>query len=156
MPGLADLAQDTSLAEWPTGRLLSMAGRLVEGAWAQRLAEQGVTHAGFLVVHELAQHAGVPVQTLASRSQVTPQTMTRTVDRLERDGMVERRRAEDDRRRVEVHLTEAGRRTYARALDIAAAEPDLMGQEVDLPTLRANLLAIIAHLAPQPGRSVAP
>lgn len=152
MSGVADLvreralAREGALAEWPTGRLLSMAGRLVEGAWAQRLADQGLTHAGFLVIHELAQGTAVPVQELASRSQVTPQTMTRTIDRLERDGLVERRRADDDRRRVEVSLTGAGRHTYSHAVDMASAEPELMGEQVDLPALRANLLAIIGHL----------
>lgn len=148
------LANGSDLAEWPTGRLLSMAGRLVEGAWAQRLADQGLTHAGFLVIHELTQQPVVPVQQLAARSQVTPQTMTRTIDRLERDGLVERRRAEDDRRRVEVSLTPDGRATYAQAVDMASAEPDLMGDVVDLPALRANLLAIIAHLTPGSGRTV--
>lgn len=149
MPTISALADDPDLAEWPTGRLLSMAGRLVEGAWAQRLADQGLTHAGFLVIHELAQRSSVPAQQLASRSQVTPQTMTRTIDRLERDGLVERRRADNDRRRVEVSLTPAGRDTYAQAVDMASAEPELMGDVVDLPALRANLLAIISHLTPR-------
>jgi len=142
------------MAEWPTGRLLSTAARLVEGAWAQRLAGQGLTHAGLLAIHELVPGTALPVQELASRSQVTPQTMTRTLDRLERDGLVERSRAHADRRRVTVSLTPAGQRAYDRALDMAAAEPDLLGDLVDLPALRENLLAIIGHLTSQPGRSV--
>lgn len=148
------LQSGTDLLEWPTGRLLSMAARLVEGAWAQRLADQGLTHAGLLVIHELTAESAVAVHELASRSQVTPQTMTRTIDRLERDGLVARRRAADDRRRVEVSLTQAGRHAYAEAVDMSAAEPDLLGDVVDLPALRDNLLAIITHLAEHPGRSV--
>lgn len=140
--------------EWPTGRLLSMAARLVEGAWSRRLAGQGLTHAGLLAIHELNPGTALPVQELAARTQVTPQTMTRTLDRLERDGLVVRDRAEDDRRRVEVSLTSAGEQAYAEAVDMAAAEPDLLGDVVDVPTLRANLLAIIEYLGSAPGRTL--
>ena len=85
------------LTSWPTGRLLSTAARLVEGAWAARLAEQGLTHDGLMALHELGQSQPLPVLELASRCQVTPQTMTRTLDRLERDGLVRRERAAGDR-----------------------------------------------------------
>lgn len=142
------------MAEWPTGRLLSVAARLVEGAWAQRLASHGLTHAGMLAIHRLTPDTALPVHELASRSQVTPQTMTRTLDRLERDGLVERTQAEADRRRVAVSLTPAGQRAYAEAVDMSAAEPDMLGDVVDLPALRANLLAIIGHLSSPAGRSV--
>lgn len=140
--------------EWPTGRLLSMAARLVEGAWTDRLAAQGLTHAGLMAMHELQSHGTLPVQELASRSQVTPQTMTRTLDRLERDGLVTRHRAVDDRRRVDVSVTPAGRQAYSGAVDMAAAEPELLGDVVDLDALRANLLAIIDHLGAAGGRTL--
>jgi MarR family transcriptional regulator, organic hydroperoxide resistance regulator len=140
--------------EWPTGRLLSMAARLVEGAWADRLAAQGLTHAGLMALHELQSHDSLPVQELASRSQVTPQTMTRTLDRLERDGLVTRHRAADDRRRVEVSVTPAGRHAHVQAVDMAGAEPELLGDVVDLAALRANLLAIIDHLGAGGGRTL--
>jgi DNA-binding MarR family transcriptional regulator len=144
----------TDHAAWPTGRLLSVAARLVEGAWTDRLAQQGLTHAGLMAIHELQADASLPVQEIAARSQVTPQTMTRTLDRLERDGLIVRHRALDDRRRVEVTVTPAGQAAYALALDISIAEPDLLGDVVDLPALRANLLAIIDHLSQHPGRTL--
>jgi DNA-binding MarR family transcriptional regulator len=140
--------------EWPTGRLLSTAARLVEGAWSSRLADQGLTHAGLMALHELTHEPSLPVQQLAARAQVTPQTMTRTLDRLVRDGLVLRTRDGADRRRVEVHLTGSGAAAYRRAVDVAAMEPDLLGDVVDLPALRANLLAIIDHLASRPGRTL--
>jgi len=36
--------------QWPTGRLLSTAARLVEQAWNARLREHGVSHAGMIVL----------------------------------------------------------------------------------------------------------
>jgi len=139
------------LREWPTGRLLSVAARLVEGAWAVRLADQGLTHAGVMAMHELRAQGDLPVLELARRCQVTAQTMTRTVDRLERDGLVSRRRGTADRRRVEVCLTPAGRASYEQAADMSAVEPALVGQVVDLAALRANLVAIVEHLSDPAG-----
>jgi DNA-binding MarR family transcriptional regulator len=145
-PVVVEAADD--LADWPTGRLLSTAARLVEGAWAARLAEQGLTHAGLMALHELGQSQPLPVLELASRCQVTPQTMTRTLDRLERDGLVRRDRASGDRRRLDVTRTEHGAGVYARAADMSDAEPVLLGDVVDLPELRRHLIAIVEHLNP--------
>jgi hypothetical protein len=64
------------------------------------------------------------------------------------------KRAADDRRRVEVSLTQAGRRAYAEAVDMSAAQAGMLDDVVDLPALRDNLLAIITYLAEHPGRSV--
>lgn len=137
---------DADRADWPTGRLLSTAARLVEHAWAARLAQQGLTHAGLVTLHALVEGQSLSLAALATRCQVTPQTMTRTLDRLERDGLVQRRRSGADRRRVVVRLTPAGERAHLAASDMAAAEPHLLGDVVDLPALRRNLLAIIDHL----------
>jgi MarR family transcriptional regulator, organic hydroperoxide resistance regulator len=151
----ADASREDDLRSWPTGRLLSTAARMVEGAWTARLAARGLTHAGLMVMHELRAREVLPVLDLASRCQVTAQTMTRTLDRLERDGLVSRRRGEADRRRVEVALTPSGEAAYAAASDMAAVEPDLLGGVVDLPALRDNLVAIIEHLT-DPSRRTLP
>jgi DNA-binding MarR family transcriptional regulator len=50
------------------------------------------------------------LNTLASAEQVRPPSMTRIVDALESDGLVERRVDEADRRSSRVTLTAAGRR----------------------------------------------
>ncbi len=41
---------------------------------------------------------------------LSPTSVTRLVDRLERRGLVSRRRESEDRRRVEIHLEPAGER----------------------------------------------
>jgi len=45
---------------------------------------------------------------------LSPASITRLVDRLERRGLVSRHRESDDRRRVEVHLEPAGERLVAQ------------------------------------------
>jgi DNA-binding MarR family transcriptional regulator len=49
------------------------------------------------------------VSTLAASNHVTNGAMTRLIDGLEKRGFVERTRSDEDRRRVEVRLTRAGR-----------------------------------------------
>jgi DNA-binding MarR family transcriptional regulator len=134
------------LEDWPTGRLLSTAARMVEGAWTSRLAERGLTHAGVMALHELRARGELPLLELAQGCQVTAQTMSRTVDRLERDGLVVRRRSAADRRRVAIALPAAGTAAYADAADMGTVERELLGQVVDHAALRANLVAIVEHL----------
>lgn len=47
---------------------------------------------------------------LGDKVGLSPTSLTRLVDRLERRGLVSRRRAADDRRLVEIHLEPAGER----------------------------------------------
>ncbi|MGK9146012.1 MarR family transcriptional regulator [Plantibacter flavus] len=133
-----DPARDP-MSEWPTGRLLSTASRLVEHAWQQALEGLGVTHAGLIVLHLL--EAGPASQKeLARRARVQNQTMSRTLDRLQRDGHIERVAAADDRRRHVVTRTDAGTQVW-RAAD--RLEADVFPAVPDQDALRAQLLAIV-------------
>ena len=51
---------------------------------------------------------------LASAVLLSPSGLSRRVERLERDGLVERRRAQGDGRNIEATLTSAGRRLFRR------------------------------------------
>ena len=57
---------------------------------------------------------GIGIRELAQRERVSPPAMTTRVDRLERDGLVERTQSEDDRRRVGITLTEDGQKLLRR------------------------------------------
>ena len=147
------------LDHWATGRLLSAAARLVEHEWNSHLAQWDLNHASIAVLHVLL---GGPAtqRELASAVQVEDQTMSRTVERLERSGYVERRRDDADRRRVVVTLTASGRATCLRAGDVAVAEGFFTGGVDDVPALRASLTGLIRHLSsqrwPEPGRTGEP
>jgi MarR family transcriptional regulator, organic hydroperoxide resistance regulator len=127
------------MTAWPTGRLLSTAARLVEHAWAEALDKQGLTHAGLVALHLL--DAGPLSQTdLARRARVQTQTMSRTIERLEREGFVARRAAVEDRRRQVVSRTEAGRGVWERTRSLEAEVFPPLG---DQGALRETLLEII-------------
>jgi DNA-binding MarR family transcriptional regulator len=58
--------------------------------------------------------AGIGIRELAARERVSPPAMTKHVDRLERDGLVDRTPSDDDRRRVGLTLTPEGHRVLRR------------------------------------------
>ena len=127
------------MESWPTGRLLSTAARLVEHAWAEALEARGLTHAGLIALHFL--DAGPLNQTeLARRAKVENQTMSRTVERLERRGLVRREADPADRRRMIVTRTDAGASAWASTRSL---ESEVFPRLDDQAQLRERLLEII-------------
>lgn len=127
------------MASWPTGRLLATASRMVEHAWVDALDRLGLTHAGLIVLHLL--QAGPLNQTsLAKHARVENQTISRTLERLQREGLIERAPDERDRRRQVVTITPAGHVAWASARTL---ERDLMPQIEEAERFRQALLSII-------------
>ena len=132
-------------ARWATGRLLSTAARLVEHRWNEGLARFGLTHAGFgviahLMTGPLSQHE------IAGLTKVEDQTISRTLDRLERQGHIAREQDSTDRRRRIVTVTGTGREaftTVARSqLDLELVD-ERIAEHCDLQQFRAALLALL-------------
>ena len=144
------------IENWPTGRLLSAAARLVEHEWNTHLSQWDLNHAGLPVLHVL--FGGDHTQReLAASIGVEDQTMSRTLDRLERSGYVERHRDPADRRRVLVTLTGTGRTACREAVATHRSEA-IFAEVGDLPGLRGSLVALIEHLSRQrwPGNDGGP
>ncbi|CAN5463672.1 MarR family transcriptional regulator [soil metagenome] len=131
------------IRDWPTGRLLSTASRLVEHAWLEALTALGLSHAGLIVLHLLDGGPATQVE-LAALARVEAQTMSRTIERLEREGFVERHPDAADRRRRVVARTASGAAIFAQARSI---EAELFPEVDDLPGLRDALLGIIGATA---------
>ena len=88
---------------------------------------------------------GIGLRELAARERISPPAMTKHVDRLERDGLVERRASEEDRRRVGVTLTDDGQRLLRRVRSRRTAWLAQRLAELD-ETEQAALEAAIAPL----------
>jgi DNA-binding MarR family transcriptional regulator len=92
------------------------------------------------------------LHTLAAAEQIRPPSMTRIVDALESDGLVERRVDDADRRSSRVSLTPAGRRelTTIRNRKTAFLEQRLAAlSEADRVSV-AQALDILERLAEEP------
>jgi DNA-binding MarR family transcriptional regulator len=95
---------DASLSE-----LLAIATRTMGVFWWQTAQGTGISPAGLGVLRVLSVQNGLKSSEVASRGWSTPGTVTTVVDTLVRDGYVERRRDDDDRRVVRLYVTDKGR-----------------------------------------------
>jgi DNA-binding MarR family transcriptional regulator len=82
------------------------------------LAPLGLTYPQYLVMLVLWEADGLSVSQLGQRLSLDSGTLTPLLKRLEALGHIERRRARDDERRVDLFLTQSGRTLRAQALDI--------------------------------------
>lgn len=88
--------------------------------FAHELAEEGLTLEEFDVVVHLAwaRDGVLPLRSLVasmvSGYQLSRSGLTRLLDRMERDGLVERTLSRDDRRQFDVAITDQGRDVFDR------------------------------------------
>ncbi|MFC8596964.1 MULTISPECIES: MarR family winged helix-turn-helix transcriptional regulator [unclassified Isoptericola] len=104
---------------------LSAAARAMVSIYRPILEPMGLTHPQYLVMLGLWQDeragATTTVTGLSARLLLDPGTLSPLLKRLERQGLLERRRASGDARVVELHLTPAGRDLRAEAEKVPAA-----------------------------------
>lgn len=111
----------------------------------RRESAGGLTATQISVLARLDRDGPGTLTELAADEGVRPQSIAASLDRLEQQNLIERRRADTDRRRVTITITAFGRRTIAsarrgrdawlaRALDaeLDAAERDLLERACDL------------------------
>jgi DNA-binding MarR family transcriptional regulator len=114
---------------------------MVEHAWLEALNALGLSHAGLIVLHLLENGPSTQVD-LAAQARVEAQTMSRTLNRLEREGFVHRRPDAADLRRRLVERTPEGADVFHRARRI---EAELFPEVPDMAALREALLGIIGQ-----------
>ncbi|HEY9105901.1 MAG TPA: MarR family transcriptional regulator [Roseateles sp.] len=95
------------------------------------LAPLGVTYPQYLVMLVLWEADGLSVSQLGQRLSLDSGTLTPLLKRLEALGHIERRRASDDERRVDIFLTPQGRKLRQLALDIPSHLACASGCELD-------------------------
>src|SRR6476619_2825006 len=87
--------------------LISDVGRLLRTCADQRARQHGMTRAQWAVLLRLERHEGLKQSDLAEILDLQPITLTRLVDRLCENGLIERRPDPNDRRAKRLHLTPA-------------------------------------------------
>ena len=137
--------------ELNVGFLLHDVSRLMRASFDQRAQALGLTRAQWRVLVHLAPRQGINQSALADILELDAVTMGRHVDRLERDGWLERRADPGDRRAWRLHLTEASRPTLER-MDRIATEMQAAALDGVSPADRARLIEMLsrikANLAP--------
>ena len=104
-----DIPEDLPLA---TFRRLMRTTLRMKRAIGPLLTRAGLTGAQFHTLVRIPEQ-GIPVTRLAAKAWADPGNASGVIDRLEREGLVERRPAAHDRRVVLVHATATGRQRVA-------------------------------------------
>ena len=132
---------------------LYSASRAVTRAYAPLLQPLGLTYPQYLVLLVLWERDGASVKQLGERLALDSGTLTPLLQRLEHQGVVERRRGELDERVVHIHLTARGRALRGRARKIPAELACRAGYDVaserslhELVRLREELTQLVRRI----------
>lgn len=88
---------------------LYTASRLLSQAYHPLLSEHGLTYPQYLVLLVLWEKDGQPVNDIAKRLYLETNTVTPLLQRMEKSGILTRKKGEEDARQMIVSLTPEGR-----------------------------------------------
>jgi len=131
---------------------------LIVGRRNQRIARKlkpfGVTMPKWRVLAALHEHPTAAMTQLADITSIDRTTLTRTLDQMVRDGLVERCVDERDRRSIRIHLTPKGARVFDRILPLVIEENDYSTRGLG-PDAFAEFLRTLRRIAANldPGRA---
>ncbi|MGE5417685.1 MAG: MarR family winged helix-turn-helix transcriptional regulator [Acidobacteriota bacterium] len=111
--------------------------RKLERQIGREFEKYGINLAQSFVLFSLLENDGLTLTEVGTRSRIENSTLTTMVDRLEKDGLVERRLDPQDRRMVRLFITDQGRELAEMVLSKGAEfnqflKKNLAGMEVDL------------------------
>jgi MarR family transcriptional regulator for hemolysin len=134
--------QDVDLEQF--GILLTETARVWRSRLDAKLRPLGLSQAKWVALFQIDRGGeGMSQKTLAERLAIEGPTMVGLLDRLAKDGWIERRTAIKDRRSKEVHLTEQARQALSA---ITQAAREMRGELlVDIP--REDLVRCMQVLA---------
>ena len=121
---------------------LYSAARLVTQAYAPMLTELGITYPQYLVLMVLWEKDCQPVNDIARRLLLETNTVTPLLQRMEKLGIVIRKKGELDKRQHIVSLTEKGREMEGRAYELIPAG---MGEQLTTCPLQPDDYRSLAH-----------
>lgn len=81
-------------------------------------SQTGLTPSQFIILQIVAKDGKVLPSSVAKSARLTQATVTALVDKLERNGLATRRRDTEDRRRIWIEITAAGKKAIAESPDL--------------------------------------
>jgi DNA-binding MarR family transcriptional regulator len=102
--------------------LISHADLRYGQAMQAALARHDLSRPKWRALGGLGHRNGQSIGELAALTLLKRSTLSRIVERLEREGLVTRRARARDRRNAEVHITAAGRKALARILEVTGRQ----------------------------------
>jgi DNA-binding MarR family transcriptional regulator len=133
--------------------LVTLTSRLFARALHDRLVPHGVAPGQLAVLQRLWEGDGLTQAELARAVRVEQPTMARTLDRMARDGLIERVPSKEDRRAFNVRLTARGRQlrrsveAESKAIEMLAVGSLKRGERGDLLRLLDEVVGGLGKIA---------
>ncbi len=127
------------------------ASRLITREYQPFLDRLGITYPQYLVLMVLWEHGNLPVSDIAKTLILNTNTITPLLKRMEKQGLIDRKRSKEDERKVHIELTEKGTQLKDKAAQIPEelikrlSDSDI--KHDDLKQLKENLNSIISFLS---------
>ena len=103
----------------PLTRQIVMSAKAIKAQFEDALAMEGATLATWVVLNGVERGRWSSQSGLAKKLRIEGATVTRHLDRLERQGLVARSRDPEDRRQISVRLTPSGKLLHRRLRSVA-------------------------------------
>lgn len=107
------------------------AARNVLAVYRPILEPLGLTHPQYLVMLALWERSPRSLGDIADALALEPASASPLVKRLEKEGLIERVRSEQDERRLDISLTDVGRALRAQALDVPRQVMQRVGLDLE-------------------------
>lgn len=129
---------------------LYAASRLLTRAYQPYLEKLGITYPQYLVLMVLWEYEELSVTEISAKLFLNTNTLTPLLKRLEKQGILLRKRTTEDERIVKVKLSNAGIKLRSKAEEIPLKLGDLLTDEeqslADLMKLKSSLHKLIEKL----------
>ena len=155
----------TYKAQTSVGYLIKRAHSMMLDVLEQVFAEQGISYIQYVILTWLRDGIAVNPRDICVQFRHDSGALTRVIDQLAERGLLERARRDRDRRKVELRLTEAGRKTVERLVPLVVEKlnltlADFSGVEVKellrlLVKLNTRLQLTVDSKAPLDGKMAA-
>lgn len=110
--------------------------KLVSEAFSQELKDSGVTRIQWIALYYLGKFEKIRQVHLAKKMNLKPSTITRLLDRLEREGLIDRKTNLEDKREIFVSLTEKGREKRKEVYKFGKIFNDKLVKDISLKELQ--------------------
>lgn len=129
-----------------TGFLLSRLGMVAQRRFAAHISAVGLNPRMWGALNVLDSEGAITQHALCRCIGMDPSTMVATVDELEAQGLVERRRHPADRRAHALHVTDRGREVLAQGRQVARRAQDELLAPLD-PAEREQLHELLLRVS---------
>lgn len=108
----------------------SIASKQIADAFNEKLSLYGVTRVQWIALYFLGKYDSINQSELAEKMNIKTSTMARLIDRMEKEGYVQRLKDIDDRRITNLSLTELGIERIKELIPIGQHFSDLLSENI--------------------------